>query len=140
MKVEKLGELFYDLKITDQKITKIFEEKMGFSLTRYQILNYLNSNGKMIQKTLQEKLKIDQAAITRHLKILENNNLIVKQRNEKNNREIFVSITEKGLERITNCKEGQQFRNEVFENGFTDKDFDQLANLLKKFNNSIKGE
>ena len=38
---------------------------------------------------------LDSAAVTRHLKLLEEKNLVKRERNKENNREVFVEITDK---------------------------------------------
>ena len=45
------------------------------------------------QIALQEKLQIDQAALTRHFKILESEGYVSRKRNPANQREILVELT-----------------------------------------------
>jgi len=70
-KILKMHELLYQLHLTDQTITQLFEKQLGISLTRYQILQFLLQQSPCNQIAVQEKLQIDQAALTRHFKILE---------------------------------------------------------------------
>jgi len=67
----EINELLYQLHLVDQTVTQLFEQQLGISLTRYQILQFLVQQASCNQIALQEKLQIDQAALTRHFKILE---------------------------------------------------------------------
>ena len=62
--------LLYQLHLTDQAITQLFEQKLEISLTRYEILDFLLDNAPCSQVAVQEVLKIDPAALTRHFKLL----------------------------------------------------------------------
>ncbi len=55
----------------------------------------LKEENPLLQSSLQEKLQIDQGAVTRHLKVLEANGYVSRQRNPQNNREVYVALTEK---------------------------------------------
>ena len=59
------------LKRLDRHVTQVFEKRTEVSLTRYEILVSLVKKGCVTQKVLQQSLAIDQSAITRHLKLLE---------------------------------------------------------------------
>ena len=38
MSLEEISHLLYQIKLADQKIVQIFEENIGISLTRYEIM------------------------------------------------------------------------------------------------------
>lgn len=71
MNLREISKLFYQLKLANQETTSIFEKETGFSITRYELMMFLKENGQCSQTVLQNELKIDSAAVTRHLKILE---------------------------------------------------------------------
>lgn len=137
MEVKEFGKLLYSLKIIDQRLVNIFEDKMGVSLTRFQIIKYLNDGPLSTQKQLADFLKIDAAAITRHLKVLESDGYIKRRRNEENNREIYVELTDYALQRIKKCEEETNVRDIVGES-FTEQDFENLIQLLNKFGENLK--
>jgi len=66
-----IQDLLYRLRLADQSMTQLFERQLGISLTRYQILCFLIDQSPCNQIAVQDRLKIDQAALTRHFKILE---------------------------------------------------------------------
>ena len=37
----EINDLLYQLRLADQSTTQLFEKRLGISLTRYQILQYL---------------------------------------------------------------------------------------------------
>ena len=94
MDVKEFVKLLYEIKLLERKVTNIFEEKLGISLTRFQIIKYLYEVEVATPKQIAQLLEIDAAAITRHLKILEKGGYVEKSRNELNNRELLFDITQ----------------------------------------------
>ena len=136
MDVRKYVNLLHDLKVLKRKIAHIFEKKIGISLTRFQIIKYLYEVDVATPKQLSKILEIDAAAITRHLKKLEEAGYINKRRNKENNREIYIEITEASKNKIDSCTKDTDIRNIISED-FTDDDLKKLTKLLDKFNKSL---
>lgn len=137
MDVKEFVKLLYEIKLLERKVTNIFEEKLGISLTRFQIIKYLYEVEVATPKQIAQLLEIDAAAITRHLKILEKGGYVEKSRNELNNREVLVEITQFSKSKIDQCIKETNIRTLIDEE-FTDNDFKQLEILLNKFNNNLK--
>ena len=137
MDVKEFVKLLYEIKLLERKVTNIFEEKLGISLTRFQIIKYLYEVEVATPKQIAQLLEIDAAAITRHLKILEKGGYVEKSRNELNNREVLVEITQFSTSKIDQCVKETNIRTLIDEE-FTDYDFKQLEILLNKFNNNLK--
>jgi len=122
----------------DRHVTQIFVKKTAVSLTRYEILIALVDKGCVTQKVLQESLAIDQAAITRHLKLLEEQQYIERKRNEKNNREVLVTITDTGKKLLSNCS---MLRNQFLDDlylDFSDDELQQLKQFLTRLNRNVE--
>ena len=136
MDVKECIELLYNLKNLDKKLLDLFEKKIGISLTRFQIIKYLYEVEVATPKQLAQSLEIDAAAITRHIKILEEGKYITKRRNEQNNREVFVELTQYSKNKVDQCVKETDIR-EFIGPEFTDEDFKQLVILLNKFNNNL---
>lgn len=136
MDIREYVKLLHDLKVLERKIANIFEKRLGISLTRFQIIKYLYEVGYATPKQLSRILEIDAAAITRHLKKLEESGYINKRRNKENNREIYVEITEASKNKIDSCTKDTDIRNIISED-FTDDDLKNLTKLLDKFNKSL---
>lgn len=137
MDVKECVKLLHDIKILERKVADIFEKKLEISLTRFQIIKYLYEVEIATPKQISQILKIDAAAITRHLKKLEEGGYVRKRRNEDNNREVLVEITQFSKSKIDQCFKETDVRTLIDEE-FTDEDFKQLGILLNKFNNNIK--
>ena len=136
MNLEKVSQLLYQLKIVNQEMTAKFEKSTGFSITRYQLMMILKCKGRCSQTQLQNELKIDSAAVTRHLKLLEEKNLVKRQRNKDNNREVFVEITDEAKADLERC--AREHDNSVHESeqilniGLSDSEEEELLELLTK--------
>ena len=137
MDVKECVKLLHDIKILERKVADIFEKRLGISLTRFQIIKYLYEVEVATPKQIAQILEIDAAAITRHLKKLEEGGYVRKKRNEDNNREVLVEITQFSKSKIDQCVKETDIRTLIDEE-FTDDDFKQLEILLKKFNNNLK--
>ena len=136
MNVKEYVKLLHDIKILERKVADIFEKKLGISLTRFQIIKYLYEVEVATPKQLAQSLEIDAAAITRHLKILEKGGYVEKYRNEFNNREVLVEITQFSKSKIDQCVKETDVRQFIGPE-FTNDDFEQLVKLLNKFNNNL---
>lgn len=136
MDVKEYVNLLHDLKVLERKIAYIFEERLGISLTRFQIIKYLYEVDVATPKQLSNILEIDAAAITRHINKLEKAGYVEKSRNKANNREVYVRITEISKNKINKCTEETDI-SQIIGNEFTDEDLKQLIVLLKKFNNNL---
>ena len=137
MDVKEFVKLLHEIKLLERKVTNIFEGKLGISLTRFQIIKYLYEVEIATPKQISQILKIDAAAITRHLKKLEEGGYVRKRRNEDNNREVLVEITQFSKSKIDQCVKETDVRTLIDEE-FTDEDFKRLGILLNKLNNNIK--
>ena len=137
MDAKECVKLLHDIKILERKVADIFEKKLGISLTRFQIIKYLYEVEVATPKQIAQILEIDAAAITRHLKKLEEGGYVRKRRNEDNNREVLVEITQFSKSKIDQCVKETDIRTLINEE-FTDEDFKQLEILLNKFNDNLK--
>lgn len=135
----ELSSLLYKLKTTDQKVTQLFENKLSISLTRYEILQRLLELAPCSQVALQESLQIDQAAITRHLKILEEEGYISRHRNPQNQRQLIVNLRGKALHDLQDQPSEQHLSvKQQMQDIFTDEESETLSNLLDKLINGLE--
>ena len=132
MNLRKISRLLYQIKLTNQEINTLFEKETGFSLTRYEMLMFLKEKGICSQNQIQTELKIDSAAITRHLKILEQKGYVIRERNADNNREVFVQLSDKAIQDLDACgKEYEQGKSSL-SLSLSDEEAEQLSDLLNK--------
>ena len=128
-----MHELLYQLHLTDQTITQLFEKQLGISLTRYQILQFLLQKSPCNQIAVQEKLQIDQAALTRHFKILESEGYVKRNRNPINQREVLVELTQEAKNQLlVNPPKHHLKVKEQMENILSTGEQQELITLLTK--------
>lgn len=136
MDVKDYVKLLHDLKILEIKVANIFEKRLEISLTRFQIIKYLYEVEIATPKQIAQSLEIDAAAITRHINKLEEGGYVKKRRNEQNNREVFVALTQYSKNKVDQCVKETDIR-QFIGSEFTNDDFEQLVKLLNKFNNNL---
>ncbi len=73
---------------------QLFEKQ----LTRHQIPSFYYKS--LYQIAVQEKLRIDQAALTRHFKILSQKADVSRKRNPLNQREVLVELTQEAKNQL----------------------------------------
>ncbi|EMF0155487.1 MarR family winged helix-turn-helix transcriptional regulator [Enterococcus hirae] len=132
MDLRKLSKLLYKIKIISQEGSALFEKETGFSLTRYEMLMFLWEKGKCLQNQIQTDLKIDNAAISRHLKILEEKGYVSRKRNPANNREVFVLLTDTAKRELAKCENNHQQSADSLCISLTDEEITELTKLLNK--------
>lgn len=91
--------VLYALQEVNKQINQKFEHCTGVSQSRLDILHQLYETGEMSQKALQQQVNIDNAAITRHLKQLEERDVVSRRKNPDDNRVTFVKLTKSGHEK-----------------------------------------
>jgi len=128
-KETKVLSLLKELKV---QIETTFEKCMGISQSRLEILNQLFEYGETSQSQLQKNLKIDSAAITRHLKQLELNGKITRRKCETDNRITLVRLTQMGQDQMSSLwKEKVEFvENMLF--GFSEEEIDLTLEYLNR--------
>lgn len=131
MDLRETSKLLYQLKLANQEMTTKFEEQTGFSITRYELMQVLRENAPCSQSLIQTALKIDSAAVTRHLKILEEKNYVTRERNKENNREVMVTITDSALQSLETCDAKHKVEKK-FDLGLTEQEEKILLELLTK--------
>ena len=129
----EIQDLLYQLRLSEQASTQLFEKRLGISLTRYQILLFLLENSPCNQMAVQERLKIDQAALTRHFKILEKEGLVERHRNPENQREVLVETTKYAKEQLVVNPPLQHIKvKKAMESILTESERTELSRLLNK--------
>lgn len=138
MKLKAFSNMLQKLRSVEQKLTKEFEKSTGFSLTRYEILIYLRDKGDSLQTEIADYLDIDPAAITRHLKILEEKDYVKRKRNKENGREVIVSLTDYAIAELAKCKEKQSKNQCELPVPFNHEEIEKLMDILKEIEKKLE--
>ena len=128
------SKLLYQLKLANQELVSRFEKSTGFSITRYEIFLFINEKGPCSQTQLQQELGIDRAAVTRHLKRLQDLSYVTRKRNDLNNRDIYVQITDLAQKELADCEQHYESLEKDLYFGLSDEEEVQLLTLLNKIN------
>ncbi|AVD54209.1 transcriptional regulator [Priestia filamentosa] len=116
------GEILYQLHYLSKVIGLKFEECTGISQSRLELLTLLYQVDEISQSDLQKKVNIDGAAITRHVKQLENKGMVSRRRKPEDNRITLVKLSNQGRERIESYKkEKERFMEEMLVNISTEE-------------------
>ncbi|WP_438351670.1 MarR family winged helix-turn-helix transcriptional regulator [Paenibacillus sp. FA6] len=115
-----------------KQISTKFERCAGISPSRLQLLHQLYLVDEISQTTLQKEVKIDSAAVTRHLKQLEVAGTVSRRNNPDDNRVTLVKLTDRGRhEIIVYKKEKQQFITQLLKD-FDEQERSTLSDMLNR--------
>lgn len=134
-KDEKITVQLYD--INKQTFSK-FERCTGISQSRLELLHQLYEVNEISQSALQKEVNIDSAAVTRHLKQLEEKGMVMRRKNPEDNRVTFVRLTDEGRNRIKDYREGKQIFISKVLMDFTDEERTKLSDMLTRIQNNIE--
>ena len=126
------------LRVLNNQLNTKFERATNLNLSRYELLHYLVDGKEYPQVHLQAILNVDAAAITRHLKALEEEGYVTRIRNPKNNREQLVQATEVGIKGTLECQASRNnFDNRLFE-GFEEEELKIFIGSLEKLKMNLE--
>ncbi|MFE4713743.1 MULTISPECIES: MarR family transcriptional regulator [Paenibacillus] len=131
-------QIFELLQSLSKAISPKFERLVNISPTRLRLLHELYDGDEISQSFLQKEVDIDGAAVTRHLKGLEECGMITRRNNPEDNRVTLVSLTEAGRGRIASlCEEKKNFISNLF-SSITPEERTALIDMLTRMQQNIK--
>ncbi|WP_339221984.1 MarR family transcriptional regulator [Paenibacillus sp. FSL H8-0332] len=129
--------IFELLQALHKEIGPKFERCAGMTPTRFRLLQELYRISEISQISLQKLLEIDPAAVTRHLKGLEENGMIARRNNPADNRVTLVTLTAHGREHIDAYRENKtEFIGDLLA-GFNEQERTELAEMLTRLQYNI---
>lgn len=129
--------IFELLQGLNKGISPKFERCAGISPTRLRLLHELFQVDEISQISLQKGIDIDAAAVTRHLRALEENGVISRRNNPADNRVTLVSLTEQGRAKMDQYKqEKNRFISSLLKD-FNDQERTVLIDMLSRLQNNI---
>ena len=137
MKVNDLSNILHKLRNIEYKLTQNFENETGFSLTRYQILNFVKEKNKCNQEEIRQFIQIDRSAITRHLKFLEEKGYVIRKRNKDNARELIVSLSDFAKRELEKCHRDHDGNSCILPINISKDQISSLTRLLDTIENQI---
>lgn len=88
--------LFLSLMLTGRVLRMAFDNFVGSAMSRMRLLAIVYTHGELSQADLQRELAVDGATITRQVKRLEVNGLLLRRADPKDNRFTLVELTQEG--------------------------------------------
>lgn len=141
------NQLCFALYACSREVTKLYKpylDELGITYTQYITLLVLWESDNITVKELGNKLHLDSGTLTPLLKKLENINLLERIRDTKDERNVYVKLTDKGNELKKNasdipnkifCSSGISADEAVF---LREKLKNVLHNLANCSNNNLK--
>ncbi len=110
------SQLLYQMYRANNSINTNFDAYISISQSRFEILALLYQETEVSQSELQKKVTLDKAAVARHLKQLEEQQLVSRRKKDGDNRIIWVQLTDLGRTTIqASQKEKEQFAEELLD-------------------------
>ncbi|QDH23267.1 MarR family winged helix-turn-helix transcriptional regulator [Saccharibacillus brassicae] len=120
--------LLYEIYRVNNAINTTFDAYISISQSRFEILALIAQEAEIRQSDLQRKVTLDKAAVARHLKQLEEHEIVARRKKDGNNRVTWIRLTDRGRALIEHSQtEKEHFAKELL----TDIDEAELAVLRK---------
>ena len=128
--IQQIARVYYE-------ILPVFERYVGMSKARWGVLMQLRRAGELSQATLQQRLRVDGAAISRQVKQLEEEGLVLRRADPHDNRFTLVALTEMG-QQLTASMAGKR---EAFEAlvtaGISEQDIALMRRCLQRIRDNV---
>lgn len=130
--------LLYEIYRVNNAINTTFDAYISISQSRFEILALIYNESEISQSDLQRKVTLDKAAVARHLKQLEENEIVTRRKKDGDNRSVFVQLTEAGKAMIEQSqKEKEYFAKELLTD-IGEAELAQLKKTLAQLNHNIE--
>ncbi|MBC1480373.1 MarR family winged helix-turn-helix transcriptional regulator [Listeria seeligeri] len=127
--------------LLSKEISHVFEQQTNKSFTKVEILFHIKQSPGQSQNKLKENLYIDSASITRHLKRMEEQGLITREKKDENKRYTYLFLTPTGEAELASLlSEKEKFQNEALADFSEEEMALWLKSVTKMMNNIEKME
>ena len=135
----KLGnQVCFPLYACAKEVVRIYREpleKIGLTYTQYIVMMVLWEFGTMTEKELGDKLYLDSGTLTPVLKKLEKSGFVKRQRAEKDERSLNISLTDDGIDLKEKALDIPQALD-----GCIHLTYDEILTLRELLNKSLDGQ
>jgi len=130
--------MLYQMYRVNNAINTTFDAYISISQSRFEILALIYQENEISQSDLQRKVTIDKAAVARHLKQLEDNDIVSRRKKDGDNRITWVKLTNLGKELIeVSQQEKEHFAKELLTD-ISDLELTMLSKVLIQLNKNIE--
>lgn len=110
----------------------------GVTAAHYNIIEFILRKGTATGREISAAFNISQAAISKQLKFLISNDLIIKKQEKTDHRKFNLSVTDKGRFIVDNSETFRKAITQQTASILTSKELENLNDLLAKVLNEIK--
>jgi DNA-binding MarR family transcriptional regulator len=129
--VQQIARVYYE-------ILPVFERYVGMSKARWSILMLLWRAGELSQATLQQRLRVDGAAITRQVKQLEEEGLVLRRSDPQDNRFTLVDLTEIGRQLMASLAGKREAFEALMTAGIGEEDIALMRRCLQQIRDNVR--
>lgn len=122
--------LHHIVSLLSRESDQILQEQLGIGLSQYKILITVQKHQHVQQKVIAATLGQTEASISRQVKLLQEDGLLVALKNPNNQREHLTDLTTKGLRLIAAAEKVLASYHQTFFTGLSKKEQQKLTELL----------
>lgn len=130
--------LFQQLAFACSESKQTFTQHLGMSQARWQLLILLELHGEMSHATLQQRLSLDGATITRLVKQFEAEGTVRRRLDPQNNRYTLVSLTPSGKAITADIRASHSAFVTQLLNGITREEQEVMLRALERLRANIR--
>ena len=129
--------LLAQLSLTCSEARQAFAQHIGMSQTRLQLLMLL-FHGETSHAVLQQRLTLDGATLTRHIKQFETEGVVSRRLDPQDNRYTLVSLTDSGQQIVADLQAAHsQFQAKLLD-GISSEEQDLIRHALERLRKNIQ--
>ncbi|MFX4262635.1 MarR family winged helix-turn-helix transcriptional regulator [Pelotomaculum propionicicum] len=112
----------------------------GITGSQFFVLQKINAKGRLTVSEVADKLSVSLSAITALVDRLVQAGLVVRSRDEKDRRLVWLEATDKGKEILSRCIEGRRQVAIKYFGQLPDQDLEKLLEIYEKVLTTLKSE
>jgi DNA-binding MarR family transcriptional regulator len=116
----------------------VFERYVGMSKARWGVLKQLWRAGELSQATLQQGLRVDGAAISRQVKQLEEEGLVLRRPDPDDNRFTLVALTDVGQQLAASLAGKRESFEALVTAGINEEDIALMQRCLQRIRDNLR--
>jgi DNA-binding MarR family transcriptional regulator len=124
--------------VTYNAMLAMFERHVGMSKARWQVLVLLQREGEVSQASMQQQLKVDGAAITRQVKQLEEEGLVLRRADPQDNRFTLVTLTATGRQLAAGMHAKRESFESLVTSGLAPEDLAVMRQCLQQIRQNMR--
>ncbi len=130
--------LFQHLAYACSETRQSFDQYIGMSQIRRQLLTLLSRKGEVSHAALQQQLAVDGATITRLVKQFESDGVLSRRLAPQDNRYTLISLTDSGHSMVAELQAAHSAFQTRLLDGITREEQEIMIRALEKLRNNVR--